>query len=931
MTAFRAVLVFIDGNHNGAVDAGEQRLANVAVQLRDAPCGSSGAGLQTVDSNDAGLAAFNPVANGLTSVCAQAIDGLPDGLLPANLNGVPVPRSGGAPVPLAVQPVNTLLVRTFLDNNGNSSRESGEPYLNGGTVTINGVTHTLSSSGAAFYLPDGIYPVAFTPPSGYASIWSLPFGGVAVTNAAQTLTFPLRDAGSISGKVWPPNTGSFSLGGSSLAAGLTVQLQNVATMATVETTSDSYGNFSFSNLAPATYRLRLPAPPPGYTADSEPLITYQSGQILSNNNLNLVPVGHLIGAVYHDSNSNQQWDNNEPGLDDYAVRLIGSAGQEVAVATPDAAGYFHFEGLTANTPYALRLANAPDALFITASPGVFTVGVEHTVVQLGVGIEGTAPANGFQVAGDVKYQQGDALIPIAGARVVRYTYQAANGGCNIANPVILADTFTGIDGRYLMQGPGGCLRVVDVPGFVDTPHLLNVCTSDTAYAYSCAMIDGVWTNMTNITLSPVAPPLRANDNSVAQVAWSAFRDDNGNGARDPGEPGLAGATLAGGGSSGVSGQTGWGEPLTLADGQHTLTVTPTAGYRVNGPATRAVAVQGADLSLPAIPLRPDGLTIVQAFIDLDGDGVQDAGEAGVGGVAVTLSGPTVANVTTAPNGRAMRAGLPDGAYTVTAVPPPGGYAATAVSSVTLAQGGEVQIALQLPGMVSGVLYQDWDGDGRQQSDETVFMTPFTLALSGTAGTQQTESAGGRGIFLGQQAGAYTLAATTPAVQPQPLTLAAGAGRGVGLAVAGPGIVRGIVWWDGNRDGLRQQWESPLAGVAVTLDNQSVLTDENGRYTFIDFAPGTYALSAALPAGLTATLGAVTLGSERGAVVGIPATTCLDFNSNGRTDVQDIMQVAARWNNPAAYDPTYDVAPPFGSPLDILDITAIAGQWERACQ
>ncbi len=63
----------------------------------------------------------------------------------------------------------------------------------------------------------------------------------------------------------------------------------------------------------------------------------------------------------------------------------------------------------------------------------------------------------------------------------------------------------------------------------------------------------------------------------------------------------------------------------------------------------------------------------------------------------------------------------------------------------------------------------------------------------------------------------------------------------------------------------------------------------------------------------------------------PATTCLDFNGSGRTDVQDIMQVAARRNNPAVYDPTFDVAPPFGSPIDILDIIAIAGQWDGVCQ
>ena len=42
-------------------------------------------------------------------------------------------------------------------------------------------------------------------------------------------------------------------------------------------------------------------------------------------------------------------------------------------------------------------------------------------------------------------------------------------------------------------------------------------------------------------------------------------------------------------------------------------------------------------------------------------------------------------------------------------------------------------------------------------------------------------------------------------------------------------------------------------------------------------------------------------------------------------------IAARWNEPAAYDPTYDVARPFGSPIDIQDISAIAEQWDSACQ
>ncbi len=874
------VLVYVDGNHNGVVDTGEQRLADVSVRLRDAACGGIGAVLQTAVTDSGGVAVFNPPPDGFFPVCGEISAGLPADLLPASPSGVSVPRSGGVAVALAVQPAHTLLLRAFLDGNGNGSREAGEAYLSGGSAAVNGVSQSVSSSGATFYLPAGSYPVQFTPPAGYASFWALPIGPIVANNAAQTLLIPLRDAGSISGKIWPPDTGSFSLGGGSLAVGLTVQLQNSATSATVETTSDSFGNFSFSNLTPATYRLRLPAPPPGYVADGEPLIIYQTGQTLNGNNLQLVPTGHVVGVVYSDNNGNGQWDGNEQGVSQYSVRLVGAGGQQVAVTTPDAAGYFRFEGLLAHTPYALQLANAPSSVFITNSPGVFTVGADPTTIQLGVGIEGNAPGNGFQVAGDVKYQQGDAPIPIAGARVVRYAYQAANGGCNIANPVILADTFTGIDGFYLMQGAGACLKVVDVPGFVDTPHPLAVCTTDTAYAYSCAMIDGVWTNMAFITLNSAGLPFQAGASSAtqaaAQLTWSAFRDDNGNGTRDPGEPGLAGVTLTSGGNSGVSGQTGMGQPLTLADGLHTLTLIPPAGYVVNGPATRAVSMGGADVKLPPIPLRPAGLTIIQAFMDLDGDGVQDVGEAGVGGVGLILNGSTTANGTTTPNGRAMLAGVPDGSYTVT-VTPPAGYAAVPAFTITLSQGGVVQIPLRLPGMVSGVVYFDWDGDGRQQPDEPAVGLPLTLTLSSGAGTQLAAGMGGLGLFLGTPAGSYILAATTQAVQGQGITQVAGKGVGAALAAVGPGVVRGTLWLDANDDGLRQPWEAPLAGVSISLDgNRSTVTDQNGRYTFFQVAPGSYTLTVDLPSGLQTSIPDFSVTEGRGAVIGLPTT----MNSGG---------------------------------------------------
>lgn len=235
-------------------------------------------------------------------------------------------------------------------------------------------------------------------------------------------------------------------------------------------------------------------------------------------------------------------------------------------------------------------------------------------------------------------------------------------------------------------------------------------------------------------------------------------------------------------------------PNLPADGLHTLIITPPAGYAVNGPATRQLSVQGADVSLPAFPLRPDGLTILQAFVDLDGDGEQDVGETGVGSVSV----------------------------------------------------------------------------GLQQPDELVFRLPFTLTLSSAAGTQQTPSMGGRGFFLDLPAGAYTLAATTGAVQPQSFTLAVNAEQGKGLAVVAPGSVRGVAWLNQDGNGLRQAWEMPLAGLLVTLNGMTAVTDEEGRYVFNGVAPGVYIITASLPSGLNAPTNSAIVSEGRGAVAGIAA-------------------------------------------------------------
>jgi hypothetical protein len=115
-----------------------------------------------------------------------------------------------------------------------------------------------------------------------------------------------------------------------------------------------------------------------------------------------------------------------------------------------------------------------------------------------------------------------------------------------------------------------------------------------------------------------------------------------------------------------------------------------------------------------------------------------------------------------------------------------------------------------------------------------------------------------------------LAAATTALKPHPITLAAGQGTGAALAAVGPGEVRGAAWLDTNRDGLRQPWEAPLAGVPVSVAGQTAVTDQSGRFVFVGIPAGAYQPVAALPDGLHAIVVGVTVSAGRGAAVGIAA-------------------------------------------------------------
>jgi hypothetical protein len=353
-----------------------------------------------------------------------------------------------------------------------------------------------------------------------------------------------------------------------------------------------------------------------------------------------------------------------------------------------------------------------------------------------------------------------------------------------------------------------------------------------------------------------------------QVSWSAFRDDNGNGEWDAGETGLAGVEIGVSGLTAITSPDGTGGTISLPAGEHLLTITPPDGYAVVGPAQRTLIIAEADVVLPPIGLRLSGVLVGSVFADNDGDGRQGVGgnEFGIGGVPVQVSGPVNISTVSEMSRRFILPGLPDGQYTIT-LTPPAGYAPLPPRSVTLADGGVISLPLQPSGLVVRVVYEDWDGDGRRAQDEPLVTAPITVTLGSVAESLITA---GQFTFWDTAPGSYSVMELGDGVAEGSVTIDPTSGSSLALPAVSSGEVRGVIWHDANRDGIRQPWDMPLAGVTVSLNGEVALTDENGRFRFIGVAPGSYTLMADLPEGLSTSIGSVDVTDGRGAVVGIPA-------------------------------------------------------------
>ena len=311
--------------------------------------------------------------------------------------------------------------------------------------------------------------------------------------------------------------------------------------------------------------------------------------------------------------------------------------------------------------------------------------------------------------------------------------------------------------------------------------------------------------------------------SLGNYVWI---DSNGNGIQDAGETPVANVPVR------LTGTDGQGNTVNLttttaadgsylfnnlAPGNYRVTFTPPAGYAITQ------QDQGGDDALDSDAIPANGQTAITAlesgendltwdaglyipatlgdtvWDDTNGDGIQDAGEPGIGNVTVNLlnadgtpaldSGGNAITTTTNGSGAYAFTDLPPGDYRVEFVPP-AGYTLTG---------------------------QDRGGDDAADSDADP-ATGRTTAITLVSGENDPD----------WDAGMYR-----------------------------PASLGNFVWDDTNGDGVQDAGEPGVANVTVTLTgtdnlgtpvNETRTTAGDGSYLFDNLVPGDYQVTFTLPGG-----------------------------------------------------------------------------------
>jgi uncharacterized repeat protein (TIGR01451 family) len=869
-----AGVVFADTNNNGVRDAGELPIAGAQVTLT----GTNDLGAivpVTVSAGDDGSYAFTNLRPGTYTITETQPAGYLDGKdSMGTLGGTPGNDVFGA-INVSAEAAGTgynfaeILPSTvsgfvYLDTNNNGAKDVGETGIGGVQVTLTG-TNDLGA----------IVPIVVTTAAdGSYGFGSLRPGTYAVNEAQAAGYLDGLDAKS----------------GVVIAGSKTTDVASNVVLGTGANATAIFGE-----LAPAS----------------------------------------VTGFVYADGNNNGIKDAAETGIAGVQLTLTGTSdlGATAPITVTTAAnGSYAFGTLRPGTYVVTETQPAGTIDGLDSKNGVVIAGSNATDAITGItlGSGGTTAGNNFGelVAGKIcgfVYADGNNNGLKEAGELGLAGMQVTLTGTNDLGAAVAMTTTTGTDGSYsftaLRPGtyavteaqPAGMLDGLDAKGGIVVAGS-NITDALTGIA---------------IASGTTAAANNFGELSPAKAGGIVFLDANNDGVKDAAEAGIGGVQLTLTGSNDLGAIV----PIvitTAADGSYTfnnlrpgtytIAEAQPAGYLDGKDAKGGVVIGGSSITdiisnvTLAVGAATTGNTFGElrpatisgfAYVDTNGNGQKDAGETGLGGVQMTLTGTNdlgavgPVSVTTAADGSYTFGNLRPGTYAVNEAQPAnildgldakagaviaGSNLSDVVSGITLVSGSSATALFgeQLPATVTGFVYADANNNGIMDGGETG-IAGVKLVLTGVndmgaiAPISIASGADGSYNFGILRPGTYAVAEIQPSGYLDGLDAKAGAvvaGSNASDAIAGivltsgpsgnnnfgellPACVKGIVFVDSNNNGIVDAGEAPLAGVKVTLTGSndlgaiaavSTTTAADGSYSFGTLRPGTYAVTETQPGG-----------------------------------------------------------------------------------
>jgi uncharacterized repeat protein (TIGR01451 family) len=876
-----------------------------------------------------------------TGVPGQADNGIKDSGEP----GIP-----NVPVTLTGTDVlgNPVTRTTTTDANGN--------WLFDGLLPPNAAGYTVTEGAipaASGRFTDGRETVGS---AGGSAAVNDQFSGIALAAGTQASGYLFGELGvaSVSGLVHIDANRNNALDGGDTGRipGVTIRLVQGADCAsgtTVQTTTTGAdGSFRFDNVAIGQAYLVCETQPAGYgnghangSAGSNTISIGTLGAAGSSGNVFGETLASLAGTVYQDNGTgvpsqadNGAKDSGEAGIPNVPVTLTGTdvLGNPVTrTTTTDANGNWLFDGLL--PPNAAGYTVTEGA--IPAASGRFldgreTVGTAGGSAAVNDQFSGIALGAGTQATGYLFGELG--IAPISGTvyvdlnrngqidpsptdgRVPGVTLTLVQGS-SCSGPVI-ATTTTDASGNYSFSGaavgmtytvcetqPAGYLTGGENPGTNGssaTPNAITIANLPAAGSpgnhfgeiasnsvitgkvwldgNNSAMVDGGEAGIAGVTITLTGTDIAGNP-----VTRTTTTDANGDYRFDALPPGTYNVT----------------EPAQPAGTLNGRTVAGSGGGTVTTPGVAPSAIRGIVLGLSQTASGNNFGEIAPARVagtvygDNNNNGRQDGGEAGLPGVAITLTGTDDNGVavslttTTAADGSYSFDNLRPGSYSLTEPTQPAGtfngitspgtaggtatgpaVAPSAIGGITLAAGtaalannfGEIP-----PARVAGTVYADNNNNGTLDSGEGG-LGGVTVTLTGTDDTgaavslSTTTGSDGGYAFSNLRPGTYTLTEPTqPAGTVNGITSPGTLGGTATTPASSPSAITGIVLPAGGAalaNNFGEIGQSPDLKVSkshsparLTVNNAATVTvavRNAGQLA----SNGTYTVSDRLPTGLT---------------------------------------------------------------------------------